>query len=330
MSTERVRRVTAADVARASGVSRATVSYVLNGTPGQSISEQTRERVRAHASELGYVPNSSARALVRGTSDIVLIDASDTPFTHVGGLGPRVLAEVFASRGYVPIIDQLAHPAGDHSVLLALCASIAPAVVVTTTELPAAVRDHVERAGAGTVSALLRGHGTRAFTAVSAATAEAQVAHLAAGGHQSIAFVWPTSGTHDELVAVRRRAAEASAYARGMAVRTLELTLEPADLVAAITAVVTDGVTAVAAYDDDLAIAVLTAALRAGCSVPERLAVIGADDVPLSATVSPALTTVRHQADDLATPAEMVDRVLAGVALLDVQVIPHVVPRASA
>ena len=57
------RRVTSEDVARASGVSRATVSYVLNNDPRQSIPLETRERVLKIARELGYRPSTAARIL---------------------------------------------------------------------------------------------------------------------------------------------------------------------------------------------------------------------------------------------------------------------------
>lgn len=53
------RRVTMRDVAAASGVSPATVGFVLNNTPTQTISPATRERVEAAAKELGYVPDAS-------------------------------------------------------------------------------------------------------------------------------------------------------------------------------------------------------------------------------------------------------------------------------
>ena len=66
-------RVTLNDVAAASGVSRATASFVLRDSPGQSISAGTRERVREAARALGYVPNGLARALREGTSRIVLL-----------------------------------------------------------------------------------------------------------------------------------------------------------------------------------------------------------------------------------------------------------------
>lgn len=57
------KRVTLRDIAEAAGVTTATVSYVINNTPGQKIAPETRERVLMAARELNYVPNSAARAL---------------------------------------------------------------------------------------------------------------------------------------------------------------------------------------------------------------------------------------------------------------------------
>lgn len=67
-------RVTLKDVAAASGVSRATVSFVLNDDPNQTISATTRERVRQAARDLGYVPHGIARALREGSSRIVVLN----------------------------------------------------------------------------------------------------------------------------------------------------------------------------------------------------------------------------------------------------------------
>jgi LacI family transcriptional regulator len=57
------KRVSAADVAKEAGVSRTTVSFVLNNTPGKNISEATRQRVVSAAQRLGYTPNEAARTL---------------------------------------------------------------------------------------------------------------------------------------------------------------------------------------------------------------------------------------------------------------------------
>ena len=68
----RANRVTGRDVAERAGVSRATVSYVLNDTPRQTISAGTRDRVREAATQLGYSPSAAARTLRTGRSDVVL------------------------------------------------------------------------------------------------------------------------------------------------------------------------------------------------------------------------------------------------------------------
>ncbi|HEY3333397.1 MAG TPA: LacI family DNA-binding transcriptional regulator [Capsulimonadaceae bacterium] len=61
------------DVARKAGVSRATVSYVLNDRPGKSISQETRDRVWSAARDLGYQPNAAARALVSGRTGMIAL-----------------------------------------------------------------------------------------------------------------------------------------------------------------------------------------------------------------------------------------------------------------
>lgn len=67
MSTPR--RVTSADVARRVGVSTSAVSYALNGRPG--VSEETRERIHAVAAEMGWRPNTAARALSGARAGVV-------------------------------------------------------------------------------------------------------------------------------------------------------------------------------------------------------------------------------------------------------------------
>lgn len=61
-------KITLKDIAAACGVSTATVSYVLNNSPGQSISEATRKRVLHYANMVGYAPHSVAKALALGNT----------------------------------------------------------------------------------------------------------------------------------------------------------------------------------------------------------------------------------------------------------------------
>ncbi len=70
-------RVTLRDVAQAAGVSTAAVSFALNDGPG--VSDETRERVRRLAAELGYRPNVSARALAKGRTGLLAVAPSVLP-----------------------------------------------------------------------------------------------------------------------------------------------------------------------------------------------------------------------------------------------------------
>ena len=65
------KRITSEDVAKQAGVSRTTVSFVLNNTPGFNIREKTRQRVLKAAKELGYVPDAAAQALASRRSRII-------------------------------------------------------------------------------------------------------------------------------------------------------------------------------------------------------------------------------------------------------------------
>ncbi|MFW9254266.1 LacI family DNA-binding transcriptional regulator [Corynebacterium amycolatum] len=126
-----VRRPTLADVASASGVSTATVSYVLNDKPGQSIPEHTRERVRAATAELGYVRSGAARALARGRSDLVLLVVPDVPVGPVlVGLLERLTTA--CSRVGLHLLAKLSF-AGDD--LGALCRELLPAAVIVLVDL---------------------------------------------------------------------------------------------------------------------------------------------------------------------------------------------------
>ena len=98
------RRARLKDVAVASGVSSTTVSFVLNRTPGQSISAATRERAEAAARQLGYAPHGLARALREGASRLVVLS------THrMWGGGSlqgfvRGMRDELGSRGYALVV----------------------------------------------------------------------------------------------------------------------------------------------------------------------------------------------------------------------------------
>lgn len=68
MSAFKPKRITLRDVAHQAGVAPSTVSYVINNTPGQTISSETRERVLQAVKDLGYIPDTNARTMRGGKS----------------------------------------------------------------------------------------------------------------------------------------------------------------------------------------------------------------------------------------------------------------------
>jgi DNA-binding LacI/PurR family transcriptional regulator len=292
MAEAATRRVTSADVARLAGVSRATVSYVLNDTPHQTISAPTRARVLEAAAGLGYAPSAAARALRTGRSDVVLCLLPDWPIGHeVGALLGNLSAEL-ARAG----LTFVAHPGSREDRPIAeLWKAITPAAVLAFLDFTEAEMDAMRAAGVALVVALLgRDRRRRSELEVpQQLVGRRQADHLAAAGHTRIGYAYPD----DERVRIfadpRLDGARAACAARGLGEpvpHTVALEVESA--AAAVRQWRAEGVTAVCGYNDEVALAVLAGLRRHGLAAPADLAVIGVDDIPVARLAAPALTTV--------------------------------------
>jgi DNA-binding LacI/PurR family transcriptional regulator len=288
--------VTSADVARESGVSRTTVSYVLNGTAGARISAETRDRVHETARRLGYAPSAAARTLRRGRNDLVLCVLPDLPVGPAIGDLLDCLATALAGRGLsVP----MHHNRGPRP-LAELWRQVTPRAVVGLTAFADEDVLAMRQAGIQVLGgALDEDNHQGVFAVPQSQIGRLQVTHLADRGHRAIGYAAPTDArlaafADQRLVGVRRECAE-----RGL----LEPHIERVDLdvqsaAAAVQSWRAHGpVTAVAAYNDDLALAVLAGARSAGLRVPDDIAVVGVDDVPAARLASPALSTVCQVVD---------------------------------
>ena len=109
--TSTTRRVTAADIARSLGISRATVGFVLNDTPGQTISAATRLRVIDEAKRLGYRPHSAARALASGRTHLILMVLPDWPLDFTLRRNIEEASLALDEAGY-SLITYTPHPTG--------------------------------------------------------------------------------------------------------------------------------------------------------------------------------------------------------------------------
>jgi DNA-binding LacI/PurR family transcriptional regulator len=286
------RRPTAADVARVSGVSTATVSYVLNRTAGQKISEKTRQKVLAAAVELGYVQHAAAQTLARGVSRVVLLDMSAIPHGGLADQGARAITDGLQALGYTSLLSWWG-PDRSPEVLVQSARAISPAAVITAAPLPEHERKELAAAGVRAVTSLSAG--PEEFENLVARAARTQVDFLAARGYGGVFYVPPAGSSLHRLGEVRRRAAEETAVRHGMDFAALAAAGSIEELTAALGEAIAarPAIRAVAAYNDEVAMRVLAALHRIKVPVPERIAVAGVDDLPLAEATIPALTTVR-------------------------------------
>jgi DNA-binding LacI/PurR family transcriptional regulator len=312
------------------------VSYVLNRTPGQSIPEATQRRVLDAAARIGYEPNVHAQALAGGRSRIVVIDISDLPAGDLLTTTARTLAEAVSDLGYVPVVDQLSR-GGNHTLLLALCSGVVPALVVTVVPLPDEILSNLRTAGVTDVVSLFPSR--EVFFDGVAELARVQGEYLIAQGHTRVLAVRPALEHLEQLSAARLAVLRDTFVPTGVVLDVItDSESNSASASASASAglahdlldAVTRGCTAVAAYNDEVAIAVLGAAARAGIAVPQQLAVVGIDDLPLASRVHPALTTVRAGSLDPALATQLVATLLRGETPTGDIPTPVLVRRASA
>jgi DNA-binding LacI/PurR family transcriptional regulator len=278
--------VTSADVARESGVSRTTVSYVLNGTEGTSISDATRRRVLETAARLGYAPSAAARTLRSGRSDLVLCVLPDWPVGPVVETILDHLADDLAERG----LSFLVHHARGDRPLSDLWRAVTPRTVVGLAEFEPEEALAMRQAGIQVVGT---GADDPAAEDPQPRIGRLQVDRLVAGGRTRIGYATTADPRISEFADQRLAGVRSACTEHGLAdPLVIPVRVEPEDGATAVAAWREAGVTGVAAYNDEVAFAVLAGARAARLTVPGDLAVIGVDDVPLAALAAPPLTTV--------------------------------------
>ena len=281
------RDATIRDVAARASVSPATVSRVF--TRPQTVTLSTRQRVLAAAEELHYTPHPVARSLARGRTgniglvvpDIAVAFSSvvvkavaqrarqDDHSVFVADSDDRAADEVRLARAMVPQVDGLLllSPLMGDDDLRELAAAV-PLVAVN-------------RQLAGVPSVLMTS-GTAAAHALE---------HLHALGHRRLVYLsgpdnWSNNAREHAFTETCARLG-----VRGEVLGPFEPTfsagVRAADLVLAGQA------TGVLAYNDDVAVGVLSRLTDRGVPVPGRVSVVGFDDTALASMVTPRLSTVR-------------------------------------
>lgn len=295
MAERRATQVRLTDVASRAGVSLATVSRSLTGTPG--VSEAVAERVRAVAADMGYVVNQHARSLAGGGSTAVgllVSNIGDPYFSEIA----RGVIEVAADAGRTV---QIAQATDDESVLaqvrLLRVQRVGAILLAGSGREPATdARVDAELVGfardGGRVAVV--GRHTLAVDAILPDNVEAGRAlgrHLASLGHARVGVV---AGPAD-LTVVTDRLTGVRDELGGRITRVEHAEFGRAGGVAAAHRILDSGtpVTAIVALNDLMAIGVLAVLRDRGIDVPGEMSVVGCDDIDVAGDLSPALTTVR-------------------------------------
>ena len=305
-------RPTQVDVARLAGVSRATVSYVLNGqTEGRvPISEETRQRVLDAIEELGYEPDARAQALRSGNTNTIALIIPDLRNPHFSEYATGI-EEAARASGYhlllssttlnneyaVEIFKDLARRRFDGLILASsfiLDSREAQATLEQVRKRGLPIVEMSENYGVDSISADYRDATTEVMT------------YLLSLGHRRIGFINGVGG--HELGQDRLEPYKAS-------LKDANIPVDP-ELIPDCGPTIEDGYqasskllrlharpTAILAINDLLAIGALRAAADLGLQVPKDVSLVGFDDISIGNYLVPRLTTVTKYTHELGKKA---------------------------
>ncbi|MGV9677246.1 LacI family DNA-binding transcriptional regulator [Nocardia sp. NPDC003482] len=297
--TDRRRPAVMTDVAKLAGVSHQTVSRVLNDSP--QVRPETRERVLAAVAELGYRPNAMARGLVSRRSKVLGVVTFDTILygpacmllgieraARAAGYGVGIVTlERVDREGVLAAVNTLTDQGVDGVIVIAPQQAAATALHSLPTPVAAVVVEAGQEVGLPSAS-VDQFEGTRLA-----------VRHLLDLGHET---VWHLAGpegwweARDRREGWRRTLTAAGApvpepvfgdWSARSGYEAGRVLAENPD------------VTAVFAANDQMALGLLRAYAERGIAVPDRVSVVGFDDIPEAAYLSPPLTTVRQDFDEV-------------------------------
>jgi len=330
--------ITITDVAAKAGVSRATVSYVLNGRDSSvRISDLTRQRVMETATELGYRRNELARAMITGKNRMLgfwVMQSNREPVVRVLSGAMKEADE----NGYFIKMLGLDNGSLDDSTLArcvewrlsGIIAIHAPTATmqqlypkIVDTGIPFVTVDSQE-SNAGCLN----------ISADNAGGMEAAVQHLLDLGHSRIAFLGGQHEADDTISGARERSYRGTMRRAGFEDK---VQVEHGDWVAEFTDWQQDATanaarrlldcparpTAIVCASDHMAMIVVRLASERGLAVPRDLSVTGFDDVTVATLYNPPLTTVAQPFESVGRAAvRYLLRDEAGSEAYDPQILP--------
>ena len=292
------KRVTIADVAQEAGVSMMTVSRAINNKGG--IREETRQRILEIAERIGYRPSGVARALATNRSctiGLVIPDVANPFFSQIVR-GAEDLA--YASGYNVFLVNTGEDIEREETALNSLLEKHVDGAILCSPRLPEIkLQDYIDRFY-NTVLINRELESSRVDCVTINVNdmwgAQQAVSHLVSLGHQKIGLI---AGPQESTSSQRRRIG----YRQGLEnnnfpyddqlIITCQPNIEGGYQAAKAFLSTREEITAIVAYNDMVAFGIYQACEELGKSIPDEMAIIGFDDIPLAALVKPSLSTLR-------------------------------------
>ncbi|MCS6995054.1 MAG: LacI family transcriptional regulator [Anaerolineales bacterium] len=306
------KRITSQDVANLAGVSRTTVSFVLNNVEGFQISPETRQKVLDAAAQLGYVPDSAAQTLASRRARAIGLVMTRSPH-HIASDSflPQIISgllKVTKTQNLRLMIEQVdaAHQSQaylelarakriDGMILLTPRMDDEALVTLETAEIPAVLMGH------------LPGSNLYSVDVDNRAAAEQAVRYLLSLGHRRIACI--TNAPASYTAAPQR----VQGYLDALTSAGIEpnpaliryADFDPESGYERMKSLLQgdEPFTAVFVASDNVAIGAKSAIREAGLRVPDDVSMMGFDDIPWSRYSDPPLSTVHLPAEALAQQA---------------------------
>jgi DNA-binding LacI/PurR family transcriptional regulator len=334
------------DVARRAGVSRTAVSYVLNerGQRNKHVSEAARAKVLQAVQDLNFRPHLHARALGRGYSEelVWIVDIDLTPFALEMITSMQRQAALY---GYTPVMYFSQHfSAEERKVLyLTIFARRPIGLLVGPRTFSAEDVALAHEMGVNHIIfiALREVSIERTHSVVFPSRALGYLAarHLLERGHRHLALVQPDDSVQADAFLQRLEGMQAAIAEEtdkadlALDILPLHLSSSSAHSLVETSLMGADRPTGIYAFSDEYAVVLLGALTRLGIHVPQEVALVGTDNLPLGTFVWPSLTSIGFDAIDMGKRAvDMLHILHQGLPLpeeLTRPLAPHLILRES-
>jgi LacI family transcriptional regulator len=306
------KRVTSQDVADLAGVSRTTVSLVLNDVKGFKIPEQTRQKVRDAAEKLGYIPNATAQALATRRAKAIGLVMTRSPH-HIASdtFLPQILSgllEVVKGHQLRLLIESVEPEHQDREYLELVRAKHIDGMILLTPRIDDTALRRLEEIDTFTVvMGKLADSNLYSVDVDNQLAARKATQYLIDIGHTRIACISNApasfSSAHERVLGYKDALVESGIAPEDEMIQYADF--DPQSGFDRMKSLLTSGkeFTAVFVASDNVAMGAKSALREAGLRIPDDISIMGFDDIPWAKYSDPPLTTVSLPAQELASRA---------------------------